>query len=169
MHVTHASDGEIDNERAKVVNDLWLTGCVSAASILHRDRLQIQEPAGFPISTDGDVAVLKLNDCQTALPTWMAATKPPSIRTYPLSHIFVAMGADLAHSNPFTLGYTLTRAVLSDAPLEGVNGFRSLSTAGARPRGRVGENASRVQWKRPSITDPEMGASPILTANALHR
>lgn len=168
MHVTHASDSEIDNERAKVVNDLWMTGCVSAASILHRDHLQIQEPFRSPISTDSDVAVLKLNDCQTVLPTWMAATNPPRIRNYPLSHILVAVGADLAHSNPFTLGYTLSRAVLSGASLEGTSSFRSLSSSGAHSRARFAESASRVQWKRPSITDRELGASPTLSAKNLH-
>ncbi len=163
MHVTHASDGEIDNERAKVVNDLWLTGCVSEASILHREHLKVQEPAGLPINTDGDVAVLKLNDCHTPLPSWIAGSKAPSVRSYPLSHIFVAIGNDLAHSNPATLGYMLTKATLSGASLD-ANGFRGPSTSNIRSKSRFSENAARLQWKRPSITDPEMGASPTLTA-----
>lgn len=168
MHVTHASDGEIDNERAKVVNDLWLTGCVSEASTLRRDQLRIQEPAGLPISTDGDVAVLRLNDCETRLPTWFAGNKPPNVRNYPLSHIFFAIGSDLAHSNPLTLGYTLTRAVLSGATVESTNSFRNFSAAGGHGRVHLGDATARVQWKRPSITDPEMAASPSLSAKCLH-
>jgi hypothetical protein len=165
MHVTHATDSDIDNERAKVVNDLWMTGCVSSASILHRDHLQIQQSPGLPISTDGSVAVLRMNDCATPLPTWFASNKPSSIRTYPLSQIFVAIGSDLAHSNPLTLGYTVTRTILSGAPLEGVNGFRSLAESGGQhSRQRFGDAAQRVAWKRPSVTDPEMAASPTLTA-----
>lgn len=168
MHMTHASDGEIDNERAKVVNDLWLTGCVSEASLLRRDQLRFQQPARFPISTDGDVAVLRLNDCQTPSSTWMAGNNPPRVRNYPLSHIFVAVGADLAHSNPLTLGYTLTRAILSGGTVEGTNGFRSTSPLSAHARAHLGDASPRVQWKRPSITDSEMAASPTITASNIH-
>lgn len=166
MHMTHASDGEIDNERAKVVNDLWLTGCVSEASLLRRDQLRFQQPAGLPIFTDGDVAVLRLNQCQKPSPTWMAGSKPLRVRNYPLSQIFVAIGSDLAHSNPLTLGYTFTRAILSGATVEGTNGFRNVSSLSAHARAHLGD--PRVQWRRPSITDPEMAASPSLAANNVH-
>lgn len=165
MHVTHASDGEIDNERAKVVNDLWMTGCVSEASVLRRDHLRVLPDAGTTISTDGAVAVLRLNDCQTPLPTWFAGNQAPRIRAYPISRIFVAIGADLAHSNPFTLGCTLARTIMSGSAIQQSGTVQGFSASGnGHPRTRFGESAYRVQWKRPSITDPEMAASPVLTA-----
>ena len=36
MHLTHTSDPLIDNERAKILNDLAYTGCVAAASLITR-------------------------------------------------------------------------------------------------------------------------------------
>lgn len=37
MHLTHATDPLIDNERAKVLNDLALTGCLDAATLITRN------------------------------------------------------------------------------------------------------------------------------------
>jgi hypothetical protein len=64
-HWTHSTDSHIDSERAKVVNDLVFTGCVNAAGLLSRARETLmQDPqAEHPIVTDGDVAVIRLNDC----------------------------------------------------------------------------------------------------------
>lgn len=64
-HWTHSTDPHIDSERAKVVNDLAFTGCVAAAGLLPRAPADlVQDPkAQRPIMTDGDVAVVRLNDC----------------------------------------------------------------------------------------------------------
>jgi hypothetical protein len=64
-HWTHSTDRNIDSERAKVVNDLVFTGCVNAAGLLPRASADLlQDPkAKYPILTDGDVAVVQLNDC----------------------------------------------------------------------------------------------------------
>lgn len=168
MHVTHATDSDIDNERAKVVNDLWLTGCVSAASMLRRDHLRVQDRPGFPINTDGDVAVLKLNDCQASSPTWIAAGKSQAVPGYSFSRIFVAVGNDLARSNPVTLGYNLTKSILAGRSVESAAGFRSQDgRGGLRSKGGLPDSAAPLKWKRPSITDPEMASSPTLTATNL--
>jgi hypothetical protein len=62
----HVIDGNIDNERAKVVNDLVLTGCVEA--IETRDRpwvpLDLRNGTGQRLETDRAVAILRINDCQ---------------------------------------------------------------------------------------------------------
>ena len=65
MHWTHSTDPNIDSERAKVVNDLAFVGCVQAAGLLSRDSKDlVQDPtAEYPIVTDGDIAVVRLNDC----------------------------------------------------------------------------------------------------------
>ncbi len=63
MHWTHSTDPNIDSERAKVVNDLAFTGCIEAAGLLPSKR-PVQDPkAEYPIVTDGDIAVVRLNDC----------------------------------------------------------------------------------------------------------
>jgi hypothetical protein len=65
MHWTHSTDSNIDGERAKVVNDLAFSGCVDAGGIMSRDSADlVQDPkAEYPIKTDGDIAVVRLNDC----------------------------------------------------------------------------------------------------------
>ncbi len=65
MHWTHSTDPNIDSERAKVVNDLAFAGCVEAAGLLSRaSKDLVQDPkAQYPIVTDGDIAVVRFNDC----------------------------------------------------------------------------------------------------------
>ena len=64
-HWTHSTQPDIDGERAKVVNDLAFTGCIDAAGILARAPADIvQDPrAEHPIVTDGNVALIRLDDC----------------------------------------------------------------------------------------------------------
>ena len=64
-HWTHYTDANIDNERAKIVNDLAFTGCINSVGLLHRPSRELaQDPkAEHPILTDGDVAAIQLNDC----------------------------------------------------------------------------------------------------------
>jgi LssY-like putative type I secretion system component LssY len=64
-HWTHFTDPNIDNERAKIVNDLAFTGCVNAVGLLSRPASELgQDPkAAHPILTDGNIAVIQLNDC----------------------------------------------------------------------------------------------------------
>lgn len=168
MHMTHAIDEDIDNERAKVVNDLWLTGCVSAASVVPRTGGMQYESVGYPISTDGGVAVLRLNDCDTPLATWMTPIRSQSFRQFTLRRMLVAIGNDLSHSNPVTVAYTLAKNILSGSTLQAANGFHGGAGRGVRRRTSLGESASSHRWKRPSVTDPAMSASPLLTATYLH-
>ncbi len=62
----HVIDTFIDNERAKIVNDLVFTGCVDAAELFPRPWLprDAKNGTGEPLLTDGDVAVLQLNECK---------------------------------------------------------------------------------------------------------
>jgi len=65
MHWTHSTASKIDNERAKVVNDLAFTGCLDAAGLVPRDSgALLQDPKGErSILTDTDIAVVRLNGC----------------------------------------------------------------------------------------------------------
>ena len=63
----HVIDENIDNERAKVVNDLVLTGCVEAIETRTRPwvPLDLRNGTGQRLETDRAVAVLRLNSCQS--------------------------------------------------------------------------------------------------------
>ncbi|MBI5281138.1 MAG: LssY C-terminal domain-containing protein [Candidatus Solibacter usitatus] len=65
----HVIDRNIDNERAKIVNDLVYTGCVDAAELIERPWVpaETRVATGQKIFTDGAVAVLELNPCRAAL------------------------------------------------------------------------------------------------------
>jgi len=62
----HLIDTHIDNERAKVVNDLIFTGCVSGVQLVTRPWIpkDAKNGTGEDLITDGRVAVLQLNDCR---------------------------------------------------------------------------------------------------------
>ena len=106
MHVTHAIDLSIDNERAKVVNDLWFSGCVQAASLLPRRSLQVADDGVSPLMTDGDIAVLRLKTCDAALP----AAQHPTRLTRAVEAL-EAVGLDTVRANPFTVGLLVSRSV----------------------------------------------------------
>jgi hypothetical protein len=80
MYLTHASDRRIDNERAKVVNDLAFTGCVARGALIPRASLKPLGERNLPILTDGDIAVLKLNSCRDANGMPSDLQKPVPVR-----------------------------------------------------------------------------------------
>jgi len=61
----HLIDSHIDNERAKVVNDLIFTGCVSHVQLVTRPWIpkDAKNGTGEDLITDGRIAVLQLNEC----------------------------------------------------------------------------------------------------------
>jgi hypothetical protein len=62
----HLIDDNIDNERAKVLNDLLFTGCVDRAETLSRPWVpaDAKNATGQFLTTDGGVAIIVLNDCR---------------------------------------------------------------------------------------------------------
>src|ERR1700730_10176686 len=67
----HLIDSHIDNERAKVVNDLIFTGCVSNVQLVARPWIpkDAKNGTGEDLITDGRIAVLQLNECRIAQDT----------------------------------------------------------------------------------------------------
>ena len=61
----HLIDSNIDNERAKVVNDLLLTGCVTGVQLVSRPWVPMDAKNGTneALITDGKIAVIQLNHC----------------------------------------------------------------------------------------------------------
>jgi hypothetical protein len=74
----HVIDQYIDNERSKVINDLIYTNCIDAVQMVPRPWVprDAYNSTGDRLRTDGDVAVLRLNDCTTPKTT----TPTPAIR-----------------------------------------------------------------------------------------
>lgn len=62
----HLIDTNIDNERAKVVNDMIYTGCVTGAQLVARPWLpkDAKNGTGEDLVTDGRIAVIRLDDCR---------------------------------------------------------------------------------------------------------
>ena len=63
---THQIEGNVDRERDKVVNDLWLTGCVDSLRYINRGQppRDSEHPYRKGIHTDGRVAVVEFNACR---------------------------------------------------------------------------------------------------------
>ncbi len=63
----HLIDENIDEERSKVVHDLLLTGCVEGVSYLDRPwvPLDAKNATGDNLKTDGRIAVLRMNACDS--------------------------------------------------------------------------------------------------------
>ena len=106
-HWTHSTDPNIDRERAKVVNDLAFVGCVNAAGLLPRTSVDlVQNPkAEYPIVTDGNIAVVRWNDCTD--PTSMPGVGETSSlgqrgRT---ARVLTTFRDDLVRSNIFFTSY----------------------------------------------------------------
>lgn len=61
----HLIDSNIDNERAKVVNDLLLTGCVTGVQLVSRSWVprDAKNSTNEALITDGKIAVIQLNNC----------------------------------------------------------------------------------------------------------
>jgi hypothetical protein len=108
-HVTHATDGSIDNERAKVVNDLAFTGCIDRGALIPRASLKPAQTPGSSIYTDGDIAVLQLNRCDAPR---LMPTDPPKPVPVKAIQMAIAVGVDLARSNPVSVVLALTKSIV---------------------------------------------------------
>jgi opacity protein-like surface antigen len=64
----HIIDENIDEERAKVVSDMLLTGCVEGVQYIDRPWIpeHLQNATGDTLKTDRRMAVVKMNDCANA-------------------------------------------------------------------------------------------------------
>ncbi len=143
MHLTHATDPVIDNERNKVLNDLAFTGCLDAAALVPRVMADQQETS---IKTDGRIAVLRLNDCEQPRIVEKESTagkqRPRAIQA------LVALRNDLIRNNPVFLAYNSMKLLYDRRSGRG-------SGAGASKQQKTGAPEVNVQsaWIRPSVLD----------------
>ncbi|HEY7210315.1 MAG TPA: LssY C-terminal domain-containing protein, partial [Bryobacteraceae bacterium] len=76
----HVIDEYIDNERAKVVNDLEFTGCVEAMNLVPRPWVpqDAYNSTGDRLRTDGAIAVMRISDCTHPRTTPDTPAAPPN-------------------------------------------------------------------------------------------
>ena len=79
--LVHLINERIDNERAKVINDLDLTGCVDATELIPRPWIpaEISNATGDRLITDGATAVVRLNSCEAPLRGDVPAVDAPPV------------------------------------------------------------------------------------------
>jgi len=153
-HLTHASDPHIDDERAKVLNDLAFTGCLESGALVSRDWAIRPDPDSRAIQTDGRIAVLRLNDClhPRTMPTVSSKFGQPGR----LLQIVEAVRTDLVRSNPISLAFN-TRRMVEETPAHGLNSFRLMRAAANQAPiagSQVADQKSEVHhWMRSSVLD----------------
>ena len=148
-HWTHSTAPNIDNERAKVVNDLAFTECLEEAGLVSRETSDpVQGPKGGRlILTDADIAVVRLNGCTnpTAMPALysVAAKNVHGGVLRPL----VSLRNDL-RLNPFFTTYNTLKLVSQRRTLKPLR--KTLS----------GSNPRRLDWLSALMMQQQSGAQP---------
>lgn len=107
MRLTHATDPRIDNERAKVVNDLNFTGCLESATLLAHNSTDEPDQSPRSIVTDGGVALVRLNECRN--PRSMPAVNFGPGRHCRFVRGLVALRKDITRSNLVFLAYNTAK------------------------------------------------------------
>jgi len=143
-HLTHASDPLIDEERAKVLNDLAFTGCLESAALISRDWEVQSDRDSAVIQTDGKLAVLRLNNClhprSMPQPTSDSLGQPNRF-----IQSLQAVRTDLIRSNPVSVAFN-TRRMVGGTSSYRLNTFRMQ---------RAAANQTRVAGSLPSEQQPE--------------
>jgi hypothetical protein len=115
----HLIDEHIDQERGKVIDDLWLTGCVQSVSYIERPWVpqDAKNATGDTLITDGRIAVVRMNDCadphRADVPDpWVANAKekPPAIERFERNTVLY-LRDDFFRGNIVYQGYSGVRTV----------------------------------------------------------
>ena len=150
MHLTHASDPLIDNERTKIVNDLAFTGCVDAAGLINRDGPGLSGPDQF-VRTDGKVAILRMNDCRPPLTTAFEVAKSRSNPESRSVQVLLAVRNEIIRSNPISLASNAIRLLHSGQANSETAPASAFSTT--RRRTALSKRDTQPRWIRPSVLD----------------
>ena len=118
LHMSHAIDPHVDNERAKVVNDLVFTGCVDSVTVAPavQGSLGNRKPAIDQTTTDGNVAVLKLNACEHP-PVFPTPPTPAGLhKRSGFVRTLLAIRDDIPRSNVLFIAYDTIRLLATHPP-----------------------------------------------------
>jgi len=132
-HWTHSTAPKIDNERAKIVNDLAFTDCLHAVALLARRSPDLmQDSKGKQIIlTDDGLAAVRLNACHN--PKIMQGVDPASSgdQRGRLSRGLAALSNDLRQNIAFTT-YNTLKLVTEHGKLKPL---RKVPSMDSNPRG----------------------------------
>ncbi|MBV8674226.1 MAG: LssY C-terminal domain-containing protein [Acidobacteriaceae bacterium] len=133
----HLIDSHTDNERAKVVNDLLLTGCVSAVQLVGRPWIPkgATNGTGEELITDGRIAVLELNDCnapEEEAEGTEASALPVHGNQFERTNrqIVLTLKNNLVRDNVVVMGYSGAHYLLSPKKKENAAPSRQMEVGG---------------------------------------
>lgn len=111
----HHIDPYIDEERAKIVRDLKMAGCVQSVSFVDRPDLpsNMLNATGDPLRTDGKVALIELKDCsQPEVPSSTAKKfKPGNVAFRYVRRQILTFRSDIWRANIVYGAYDLVRFI----------------------------------------------------------
>jgi len=117
LSLTHRIDRFIDRERSAVVNDLSSAGCVAGIGSVPRPQAIRRPASGMPSVTDGNAALLFLDDCSAPEPAISDLQKPHRRRlTLAVRRFFLGDRQYLWRDNPYYWTYRATSSLWSRKP-----------------------------------------------------
>jgi hypothetical protein len=136
-HFIHLIEHNTDNERSKIVDDLVFSSCVDTVEMVDRPYVphDARNSTGDPLLTDGRIAVLRLNDCDTPLLV-TESLDPEPIRSHGNllqrggRQLFLSVHNDLIRSNVAWQAYEVTRFALRNARRRKPRGDTTTQEAG---------------------------------------
>ncbi len=107
----HSIDPQIDHERAKIVRDLKMVGCVQAVSMVDRPEMPryMLNATGDPVRTDAKIAVVELKDCSAPATTAFPKFKPGNVVFRYLRRQILTVRSDIWRANIIYGAYDLAR------------------------------------------------------------
>jgi len=113
LTLTHRIDPLIDRERSMVVNDLVAAGCVSGVGSVERPQAARLPGTRQPSMTDGNAAVLFLQNCVVPKAVNSGLQEPRHSRvTLAVRNFFLENREYLERGNVFYLGYRAADSLL---------------------------------------------------------
>jgi hypothetical protein len=117
VSLTHRIDKFVDRERSTVVNDLTSAGCVAGIGLVPRPQAIRRPDSGMPSVTDGNVALLFLDDCSAPKPASSELQRPQRRHlTLVMRRFFLGDRQYLCRDNPYYWAYRATWSLWSRKP-----------------------------------------------------
>ena len=168
--ITHRIDERIDEERAKVFNDLYFTGCVDAVELVNRPWVitGTSNGSGQKISTDRAVAVLHINECKEARRfDESSGIEVGPYRGKPIQRatrqVILTLRNDVIRGNIIWQGaawaYQVHRLMGKKPPIESLPVRQTLLDS---RRNSVSNMASADAWTRVGWNEEESGSSSLI-------
>jgi hypothetical protein len=152
LHLTHATDPLIDNERTKVLNDLSFAGCVEAASLISRDAVNAWGDKLHFAGTDGNIAVIRVNDCREPRSLVFEAGKSEPHEHRRAVQALLALENDIVRSNPISFASNTLR-LLRENQGDHSNQISSPFLPQNKRNADLSESGAPLRWVRPSVLD----------------